>query len=120
MMERRITLGKRIRIYLDDGIRKWNILDDCIYRVEELLHTISFSDLSEQVDVETMIEAETEHLREENEHLKSREVPLYMLQKDGMYICPKCQEVLNISAKYCSGCGHRVMRHIPLSRLEST
>lgn len=103
-----------------NAIRKWNALDSCIFNIEKFFRNLTGA-LSEQIDdkidVETMIDAETQHLREENEALKVRELPVYMLQEGEMYICPKCHETLREDVKYCCNCGHRVMKHISLSRL---
>ena len=96
-----------------NAIRKWNIVDSCIYCCENVIRKICLfmsDQLDDQVDTETMIEVETQHLREENEALKDRELPLYMMQKGEMYICPKCHEPLCEDDKYCCNCGHRVMK----------
>lgn len=64
----------------------------------------------EEPDVELMIQAETEHLRIENENLKKRETPVYLSERDGQYFCPKCGTVVKTgSIRYCLNCGQRVM-----------
>lgn len=103
-----------------NAIRKWNMVDRCIYYCENHIRKASrfLSDqLDDQVDAEMMIDAETQHLREENEALKVREFPVYMLREGELYICPKCHETLCENDKYCCNCGHRVMKHISLCRL---
>ena len=92
--------------------KEWNCIDRFIMKTESFLHNIRISDLSGQVDVETMIQAETEKLRVETERLKSRETPIYLIEDKGQFLCPKCQAPVH--AKYCSNCGHRVIRHIPV------
>lgn len=98
-------------------VREWNTFDILIMKIERLIHSFNFADMSDQVDVETMIAAETEHLQKENENLKARETPLYMLEEDAKYMCPKCQMPLQENDRYCSNCGHRVMKHISFGDL---
>ncbi|MCD7725884.1 MAG: zinc-ribbon domain-containing protein [Clostridiales bacterium] len=92
--------------------KEWNIIDIFIMKAEDFIHNFRLEDLSDQVDTETIIAAQTEYLREENEHLKARETPIYMIEKDEKYFCPKCHTFLQENAKYCSNCGHRVIKHI--------
>jgi DNA-directed RNA polymerase subunit RPC12/RpoP len=93
---------------------KWNKIDSAIFffenRIKELGKAIVDSKEAEP-DVELMIQAETEHLRNENEHLKKREIPAYLIKNDdGQYLCPKCMtEISDITAKYCFNCGHRII-----------
>lgn len=99
---------------------KWNKIDSVIYffesRIKEIGTAIADSREAEP-DAELMILAETEHLRTENETLKKREYPVYMIEENGQYHCPKCQSLLlSEDVKYCSNCGHRVIRHIAVSR----
>ncbi len=91
--------------------KEWNIIDTLIMKIEDLVHNFKLADLSDQVDTEAMIVAETEHLREENEHLKARETPIYMLEEAGNYLCPKCKAFLQDNVNYCNNCGHRVIKH---------
>lgn len=97
---------------------KWNKFDSIIFfcenKIRELKTAIANSDTAEP-DAEVMILAATKHLRSENENLKKRELPVYLLEEDGQYRCPKCQSRLSdADVKYCSNCGHRVIRHIPM------
>lgn len=95
--------------------KEWNIIDMLIMKTEHFVHNFKLEDLSDQVDVEAMIVAETEHLREENEHLREREIPVYMIRDAERYICPKCHIFLPEDVRYCSNCGHRVMKHISIN-----
>ncbi len=96
-------------------VKEWNCIDSLIMKTEHFLHDFRITDLSEQPDVETMIQAETEQLRAETERLKARETPIYLIENKGRFLCPKCQApVHGADAKYCSNCGHRVIRHIPV------
>lgn len=99
---------------------KWNKIDSVIFflenKIKEIGNAITDSKDAEP-DAELMILAETEHLRTENENLKKREYPLYMVEENGKYKCPMCQNVLNdVNVKYCSNCGHRVTKKIKLYR----
>ena len=93
---------------------KWNKLDSvilfCERKLKELKQAIAESAESDP-DPEEMILAETEHLRNENEKLRKREIPLYLIEDGERYFCPKCQvQVPDPGIKYCSNCGHRVMK----------
>lgn len=97
-------------------IAKWNRIDTIIFfcenKIKELRMAIADSKDAEP-DAELMILAETEHLRIENENLKKREHPIYMIEENGKYKCPLCNNVLeDVNVKYCSNCGHRVIKHI--------
>ena len=103
-----------------DLFSNWNIIDRLIYAVESawksLLEGISSSSLKEP-DAETMIAVETDYLRRENENLKKREIPLYLIEEERHIICPKCKAQLSDpDIKYCAGCGQRVIRHIAADR----
>ncbi len=97
---------------------KWNKIDSFIFFCENKVKKLkqAFMDSADtEPDAEVMILAETEHLRSENESLKRRELPVYLIEENGQYFCPKCQHpLLNASAKYCSNCGHRVIKPIPI------
>lgn len=100
----------------------WNKIDSVIFfcesKIKELKTAIEDSRAAEP-DVESMILAETEHLRVENENLKRREMPVYLIEENGHYFCPKCQEkVPEAEVRYCSNCGHRLIKHIPICRKE--
>lgn len=94
----------------------WNKFDRLIFRIENVVKNIkegiNEADASEP-DVELMIAAETEHLQNENEKLKRREMPLHMAKSGEEYICPKCRgQITDMNAKYCSNCGQRVIRYM--------
>lgn len=95
-------------------IANWNILDSIIFSLEGKLGRITAAvkdSKDEDPNVELLIQAETEHLRVENESLKKREIPLYLIEEDGQIKCPKCKvQHLDPDIKYCSNCGHRVIR----------
>lgn len=99
-----------------DITSNWNIFDKMIFSIEHKMKTIleSIHDSSgSEPDVELMIAAETEHLQKENEKLKKREVPVYLVENDGNVLCPKCNTHLgNVTVNYCPNCGHRVIRHV--------
>lgn len=60
-----------------------------------------------------LIQAETEHLKKQNESLKKREMPAYLIEEKGEYFCPKCQYLQpGPQVRYCANCGHRVMTRI--------
>lgn len=88
----------------------WNRLDSFIFFCESKIRGIVTEQKEEEPDVELMIEAETEYLRRENEDLKKREIPVYLIEEDGQFFCPKCRIEIKDAVKYCQNCGHRVMR----------
>lgn len=88
----------------------WNRLDSFIFFCESKIRDIITEQKEEEPDVELMIEAETEYLRRENEDLKKREIPVYLIEEDGQFFCPKCRIEIKDAVKYCQNCGHRVMR----------
>lgn len=93
----------------------WNILDSIIFFVEGKVRRVKSAvknSKDEDPDVELMIQAETEHLRIENETLKKRETPAYLIEDAGKCLCPKCRMEIVETVKYCPNCGHRVMRAI--------
>lgn len=100
-----------------NNITNWNKIDSvilfCENQINRLKETIIDS-LDSEPDSETVIMAETAYLREENERMKRREMPVYLIEYEGRYFCPKCQATVPDTAKYCSNCGHRVTKHIPL------
>lgn len=101
---------------------KWNKIDSAIFFCENVIKELgaAIADSREaEPDVELMISAETQHLRTENEILKQRELPVYLIEEGGQCFCPKCRaRALAAEVKYCSNCGHRLMRHVPISRQE--
>lgn len=99
----------------------WNRLDSIILFCENKLHQVKAAvcdSKDEEPDVELMIQAETEHLKAENETLKRRETPAYLIEDEGQYICPECRMEIGDNVKYCSNCGHRVMRAIGSKKSE--
>lgn len=95
---------------------RWNIVDQIFYTIENTIKSLNegiFDAASEEPDVELIIEAETEYLQRENERLKKRDIPVYLIEKENKVICPKCHaQQQNINVKYCYNCGHRVTRRI--------
>lgn len=94
-------------------IVNWNLLDTIIFFCENKLHKVKavVCDSKEaEPDVELMIQAETAHLKTENECLKKREMPALLLEEEGEYFCPKCQyKQPDQHVRYCANCGHRVI-----------
>lgn len=93
----------------------WNMLDSIIFFLEGKIGRVKTAvknSKDEDPDVELMIQAETEHLRTENETLKKRETPAYLIEDEGQYFCPKCRMKIVDTVKYCPNCGHRVMRAV--------
>lgn len=90
----------------------WNCLDSFIYFCERKIRDIITEQKEEEPDVELMIQAETKHLRRENENLKRREIPIYLTEEGDKFFCPKCRTEIVDDVKYCPECGHRVMREI--------
>lgn len=112
-----------------DFLSHWNVIDKMIFLIENALKRIweSICDSSaKEPDVELMIAAETEHLMKENESLKKREVPLYLIEEgtSNVCLCPKCRTCLSghnvINIKYCPNCGHRVTKRIGTGRYQKT
>ena len=101
----------------------WNMLDSIIFSLEGKLGRVASTvkdSKDEDPNVELLIQAETEHLRAENESLKKREHPLYLIEEDGQILCPKCKtQHSDPDIKYCSYCGHRVIRHIVTDRYKA-
>ncbi len=97
-------------------VANWNRFDSFLFFCENKISrakAVISNSREEEPDVELMIQAETEHLRIENENLKKRETPVYLNEEEGRYFCPKCQmEIMNANAKYCPNCGHRVMKPV--------
>ena len=96
----------------------WNILDSIIFFVEGKISRVKAAvkdSKEEDPDVELLIQAETEHLRIENETLKKRETPAYLIEDKGQYLCPKCRaKIINTNVKYCSNCGRRVIKPVSI------
>ncbi len=101
---------------------KWNLIDSTIFycenqikKLKDLIGTALEDSSSAEPDVESIIAAETEYLQIENERLKKREIPVYLIEieDENCVICPRCNEQLSHPDKirYCPNCGHRVIRH---------
>lgn len=94
-------------------IANWNRLDSAILFCENKLCQLKAAvceSKETEPDVELMIQAETAHLKTENESLKKREMPAHLLEEEGEYFCPKCQyRQPDPHVRYCANCGHRVI-----------
>lgn len=94
-------------------VANWNRLDSIILFCENKLHQVKAAvcDSKElEPDVELMIQAETQHLKTENESLKKRERPVHLIEEEGEYFCPKCHYKLSdLRVRYCANCGRRVI-----------
>lgn len=94
----------------------WNKLDSFIFFCENKINAIrevAHDTEQSEPDVELMIQAETEHLKKQNESMKKREIPAYLIEEKGEYFCPKCQyKQSDPQVKYCANCGHRVITKI--------
>lgn len=93
--------------------KKWTLLDKCIYYIETKIKGIAAN--TAEPDVETMIQAKTEHLQHENELLKKKQYP-GILKKDSnnQYFCPDCHEQIETAfieqkKKFCPECGKRII-----------
>lgn len=95
---------------------KWNRFDSMIFSLEnkvKKLKTAIEDSSKKEPDVESIIAAETEYLHHENEKLREREVPVYLIEDGTTVVCPKCNcHLPDVEVKYCSNCGHRVIKHI--------
>ena len=104
-------------------LSNWNIFDKMIYAIENALKSIYegiCDSVAEEPDVELIIAAETEYLQRENENLKKREIPLYLIEENSLFVCPKCRaQHRDATIKYCSNCGHRVIISRKYSKMDS-
>lgn len=97
--------------------RNWNYIDQLIYSFESFIYATSHK--TDEIDVETMIRAETEHLRHENDELRKLQEPGRIVCSDEKYFCPHCKKqipseaVHSYKTKYCLKCGKRVILSIP-------
>lgn len=93
---------------------RWNILDQMFFTIENIIKSVHegiCDAASGEPDVELIVAAETEYLQRENERLKKREIPVYLIEEENKVICPKCQTQLqDADVRYCCNCGHRVIR----------
>lgn len=95
----------------------WNILDSFIFFLESKIDWVktAVKDSKDgEPDVELMIRAETEHLRSENEDLKKKEIPVYLVEEGERSFCPKCRAEIVDTVKYCPNCGHRVIKPVSI------
>lgn len=97
-------------------MKKWNVIDSMIYKVESTLSNIAVlakENRDELPDPEQMILAATEYLQKENDELKSYRIPGKLIKNGDNYICPSCSravfDVMENNIRYCSGCGKRIM-----------
>ena len=97
-------------------LSRWNIVDQIFFTIEKTIKSVHeriCDAASGEPDVELMIEAETKHLQYENERLKKRDIPVYLIEEENKVICPKCHEQQqSVDVKYCCNCGHRVTRRM--------
>lgn len=101
--------------------KQWNYIDQLIYSFEDFLKKRRHMTLhkEEDIDVEMMIAAETEHLKSENEELKKLQTPGRIICKDEKYYCPHCQEEIHslliekYQIKHCPECGKRIILSKP-------
>ena len=93
---------------------RWNIVDQIFFMIEKTIKSVHegiCDAASGEPDVELIIEAETEYLHRENEKLKKRDIPVYLIVEENKVICPKCKALQqSFDVKYCCQCGQRVTR----------
>lgn len=105
--------------------QKWNAADKFIFYIENKISDLfgvsyATSHKDDDVDVETIIAAETEHLREENEKLKQLQRPGRVICNEDGYACPNCEnqianELLDeYGIKFCPECGKRIILFVPV------
>lgn len=101
-------------------ISRWNIVDRIFFTIENTIKSVQgeiCDAASGEPDVELMIAAETKYLQRENEKLKKREIPVYLIEEENKVLCPKCREqIQSADVKYCWNCGHRVIRKTGMKR----
>lgn len=102
--------------------KKWNYFDQLIYFIESFLnHERKYvaSHKEEDVDAETMIAAETQYLKSENEKLKKLQIPGRIICADTKFYCPHCQKeihsllIVKYQIKFCPECGKRIILSKP-------
>ena len=97
-------------------ISKWNSLDNFFFRLEELIIKVLECFEVNEPDVESIIQAETNYLKAENDLLKELQYPKKVEKEDKSYLCPnrKCRKeiagilVERYRIKYCPECGQRI------------
>ena len=103
---------------LRDIVKEWNPLDTFLYKLDIEIGKVREIFFDKEPDVETMIEAETNHLRKENESLRELQYPKLIRKKENSnnYICPniKCNNEIHpvlieqYRVKFCPECGQRI------------
>lgn len=112
-------------------MQKWNAVDKIIFYFENKISDLfgvsyATSHKKDDIDVETIIAAETDHLREENEKLKRLQRPGRIICKDDSYECPHCEnkivnELLDeYRIKFCPECGKRIILPAPVETFYAT
>lgn len=101
----------------DFANKKWNVFDSIIYKVETAFLQIKngWKDSKEELpDTEEMIVAATKQLRQENEQLKRKLYPGYIVVEDDRYFCPDCGEPIELEQlkKFCPECGKRILKKV--------
>lgn len=109
--------------------KEWNYIDQLIFSFENLIKEggrYATSHKEKDIDAETMIAAETEHLRTENEELKKLQMPGRIICKDEKYYCPHCQKEIHsllveqYKTKHCPECGKRIILSKPCNFMGDT
>lgn len=105
------------------SLNKWNKVDQLIYWFETTMHNlmrnIYATSHEKDIDVETMIAAETDYLKAENEKLRKLQQPGILICEDGKYCCPHCKKdiekdlVERYKTKFCPECGKRIILSVP-------
>lgn len=94
---------------------KWNVVDTIIYRIEKMIKTIidQWKESKDpEPDVEEIIAAETQHLKEENEEYKKMLYPADVVILEDKTYCPRCNVEIpkTFDGKCCSDCGQRLSK----------
>lgn len=107
---------------------KWNVLDSLILKIESGVAKLSDAvkiGRKDLPDPEEMIAAATEQLQHENEKLKEKEYPGILVNKNDLYYCPDCHELISADMieqkkKYCPECGKRIILPKPCGFMRVT
>lgn len=97
-------------------VKEWNLIDTICYKLDYAVSKVKTTLMYEEPDVESIIEAETNHLKAENDLLKELQYPKKVEKEDKNYLCPnrKCRKeiagilVERYRIKYCPECGQRI------------
>ncbi len=95
---------------------EWNLFDTLLFKFDLLIVKVRDIKADNNIDYEEIIEAETKHLKKENESLKTLQYPKKVKQDDNNYFCPnsRCNEKISsilinkFNIKYCPECGQRI------------